>query len=214
MISPEPEFPAYVVTQRHPERAIRLSIRIISMLAELHKAGFQRLRGMPYMSPSGMHWRLDIGPATIFFKHNGAIIGDIGARQSMHNGLAGGSAELIASFSSGAAESGTFFGWSDAAHDSARDLAAKFVKRFPHIAELGTGRDYQYVGWFQHLFGLAEKGWMPIAFSDGENPAHPGMGLIGCRASTWNADSTVAPTLPWPPPGELRHDDHLPDTRA
>jgi hypothetical protein len=201
MNSAGPESPLYVMTQRHPERAIRVSIRVISMLAELHKVGFQRLRGMPYMSASGCYWRFQIGPTSIFYRNHGAWASDSDSTASV-------------TFSSSTAETGSFFGWAGSAHDSARNLAAKFVERLPHIAELRTGWDYACAGWFQRLLSLAEKGWLAEVFSDSHSPSAHGIALIDCRPPDWRTCSVIAPILPLPPPGERPEDAYLSDVRA
>src|SRR5690348_1712898 len=63
-----------IATDRHPDIAIRRSIRIVSMLSELHKGGFQRLRAMPHLSPSGLHWRYLIAPTAAFHSNHGALV--------------------------------------------------------------------------------------------------------------------------------------------
>ena len=68
---------------------------------------------------------------------------------------------MSVTYTSGSAESGEYFGWRDSSGDDARELALKFVTRFPALASAGDGWDYAYAGWFQHLLGLAERGWFP-----------------------------------------------------
>ena len=58
---------------QHPEPHIRRAIRVLAIVGELHKRGYQRLRVMPFMSPSGVHWRCLIGPVTLFYRNHGAI---------------------------------------------------------------------------------------------------------------------------------------------
>jgi hypothetical protein len=41
---------------QHPEPHIRRAVRVLSAVGELHKRGYQRLRVMPYMAPSGGFW--------------------------------------------------------------------------------------------------------------------------------------------------------------
>lgn len=38
---------------QHPDSTIRRAIRVLAMVDELHKRGYQKLRVMPFMSPSG-----------------------------------------------------------------------------------------------------------------------------------------------------------------
>jgi hypothetical protein len=59
---------------QHPEPHIRRAIRVLAMLGELHKRGYQLVRVKPFMSPSGAHWRCWIGPVKLFYRNQGAIL--------------------------------------------------------------------------------------------------------------------------------------------
>jgi hypothetical protein len=59
-----------------------------------------------------------------------------------------------------------YFEWGDAKKDSATGLAKKFKERFPEIAELGRGRDWEYAGWYVEMLGFAERGAFPVAYGD------------------------------------------------
>jgi hypothetical protein len=61
------------------------------------------------------------------------------------------------------------------------------------------GRDWQYVGWYSEMLGLAERGYFPIAYADWSLGADRGLPLLAV------ADATPAPPsyLPMPPPGLL-----------
>jgi len=48
---------------------------VLAMVAELHKRGYQRLRVMPFTSPNGLYWRCWIGPAELFYRNHGAMLG-------------------------------------------------------------------------------------------------------------------------------------------
>ncbi|GGG46532.1 hypothetical protein GCM10010964_37370 [Caldovatus sediminis] len=50
---------------QHPD-PLRRSVRVLAMVGDLHKRGYQRVRVMPYMAPSGCHWRCEIVPAATF----------------------------------------------------------------------------------------------------------------------------------------------------
>jgi hypothetical protein len=49
--------------RRHPDPHVRHAVGVLAMVGELHKRGYEKIRVMPFMSPSGMHWRCWIGPA-------------------------------------------------------------------------------------------------------------------------------------------------------
>jgi hypothetical protein len=86
-----------------------------------------------------------------------------------------------------------YFGWDDARHDTARDLAAKFIDRFPEIVRLGLGTDWLYAGWNVQMLGVAERGEVPVAYSDWYEEPDPKW-----LPTTRGFESG----LPMPPPGE------------
>ncbi|MBP2299724.1 hypothetical protein [Azospirillum picis] len=129
--------------------AIRQAGRLLAMVNELHKAGYQRLRIAPGMAPSGCHWRCHVTSAG-----NVAVNGWEPLDWSRG----------VASYSTG--QKNLYFGWDDAGHDSARQLAAKFIERFPEIARAGQGPDWAYAGWYVAMLGAAEHGTIPVFFAD------------------------------------------------
>jgi hypothetical protein len=128
---------------QHPMPEIRRAVRVLAMVGELHKRGYQRLRVMPYIYATG-HWRCWIGPATLFYRNHGAMLME---RDS-----------LVARYTSGAGNH--YFDWEDAASDTARTLADKFLQRFAALTQCGRGWDYLYGGWYERLLGYAESGWI------------------------------------------------------
>ena len=120
------------------------------MVYQLHKQGFQRLRIVPGMSGSGLHWRCSITPISNILVSHGAL-----PRSYEEN---------YASYSS--SMDNYYFEWRDAQKDSARELAKKFKERSPEITELGRGRDWEYAGWYVEMLGVAEQGFLPVAYGD------------------------------------------------
>lgn len=117
------------------------------MLSELHRLGYQNLRGMSYINPLG--YRFAIAPKSIFSERNGTVI--------PANQLGGDSVAITAA--------GNYFDWDDTGHDDARALAEKFIERFPSIALQGKGRDWVYAGWLAELIGFLEQGdWIPAVW--------------------------------------------------
>ncbi len=157
------------------------SLRVLQSVHELHKLGYQRVRIVPGMAPSGMHWRCSI-------THVGNILDTHGAmfmNQSVD----------AAHYSS--SQETEYFGWTDAASDTAAELADKLIHRFSWIARNGHGRDWLYAGWYVEMLGLAEKGAFPIAYADWYEDPEPG----------WLPTSGVQQTrLPMPPGGEASPD--------
>lgn len=155
----------------------RRALRVLMMVHELHKAGYQRLRICPGLAPSGSYWRCAITPVTNVLQSNGALI----AKEK----------EDAAHYTSG--QTNEYFEWTDAKTDNAKELAEKFLKRFPKIARKGLGQDWEYVGWYVQMLGLAEKGEFPTACADWYDEPDPRW-----LPTTKGFNSG----LPMPPPGE------------
>lgn len=130
---------------------IRKAQRCLRMLSELHRLGYQNLRGMPYMNPLG--FRFAIAPKAVFADNGIAIPAAALCGEGGRVAITG---------------AGDYFGWTDTSGNDARALADKFVERFPAIAGEGEGRDWEYAGWLSELVGFLEGGDMvPICWWDG-----------------------------------------------
>jgi hypothetical protein len=115
--------------QRDPDPTRRRAQRVLLMVHELHKRGYQRVRLVPGMAPSGLHWRCAV-------THRGNIL-------TTHGAMAKTCDHPSASYSS--SQDNGYFGWEDAHQDTARQLAVKFLERFPAIVRRGQGLDWLYI---------------------------------------------------------------------
>jgi hypothetical protein len=161
---------------------IRRTQRVIRMVGELHHMGYQRLRVMPFEHP--LAFRVAIAPAELFSTQNGACIVDL-------------SSPLVIQYSS--ASENMYFDWQDAGQANARELALKFIERFPRIAAAGTGRDWDYAGWLVELLGHFERqpDRLPrVMFEYGPEPL-----TLRELPMIDYAFSTAAGSFPLPPPG-------------
>ncbi len=109
---------------RDSDPLLRRSRRVLLTVHELHKLGYQRLRIDPDMSPSGMHWRCSVTHVGNIQRMHGAMMCDF---------------DDAAHYTTG--QDNNYFWWEDARKDMARQLASKFLDRFPAIANLGLGAD-------------------------------------------------------------------------
>ena len=154
---------------------MRRAVRVLAMLGELHKMGFQRLRF--FTADRGIGLRLYINSVDRFKQEHGA--------------------EMVNDWGSALYVSGMknqYFGWTDATTDTARQLAAKFMVRFPELTERGRGSDWAYAGWFQQVLGLAERGYLPLVQVDWTTDTPDGyIQMMG---------PTEGVTVPNPPGGE------------
>jgi hypothetical protein len=138
----------------------RRCLRVLRMVGVLHERGYQQLRVVPGYSPSGMHWRCSVFPASAVTAHHGAM-------------CAPGDFDLGAHYSS--AQDNAYFDWPDATTSTASDLADLFIERFPDITRAGCGADWAYAGWYQLVLGFAKRDYFPVAYDDGpveKSPRH------------------------------------------
>jgi hypothetical protein len=182
---------------QHPEPHVRRAVRVLAMVGELHRRGYQKLRVMPFMSPSGNAWRCWIGPDTLYYRNHGAYLCDTGYSEEVQ------STSLNARYTTGADH---YFDWQDADHDDARKLADKFLARFSRLAGQGEGWSYAYAGWYQRLLGLADRGWMPVVLSDDSTSSYKKINLHDLRPEDWRTGNLKTPSLPLPPAGKLQRD--------
>lgn len=132
------------------EAAPRRALRVLRLVHELHKQGYQLLRIAPGMSSSGCYWRCSVTPRSNILRSHGARLRDWD-RDTAH-------------YSSG--QDNEYFGWKDAQNDTVQQLAAKFKERFERIVEAGLGDDWSYAGWYVRMLGLAECEKFPVAYAD------------------------------------------------
>jgi hypothetical protein len=187
-----------MVMTQHPEPHVRRAVRVLAMVGELHRRGYQKIRVMPFMAPSGCYWRCWIGPETLFYRNHGAFLCDTEYSEEVQ------STALSARYTSG--EENHYFGWQDAENDDARSLADKFLARFTKLASHGEGWSYAYAGWYQRLVGLADRGWMPVVLSDDDTSSYKKINLHDLRPVEWRIANEKKPSLPLPPSGKLRQD--------
>lgn len=160
-----PHRPGNPIPETPPDSpVVRRAIRVLRMVHELHKAGYQRLRVLPYSNDSGTAWR-----AEITYVDN---VGDDGFSTIDHDPDEAGK---VARYST--AQGNQYFGWVDAASADARELARLFLTRFPHLCNLGQGLDWAYAGWLVDVIGWAEQSadesGLICLLSPGEvNPEH------------------------------------------
>jgi hypothetical protein len=166
---------AFVTVRRRlaPQEAAR---RILLMVAELHRLGYERLRIAPGMSPSGMPWRCAVAPAAAFQTADTALLRtDVDVSQ-------------LALYTS--ADEDVSFGWGDAVTATPGELATLFVERFPRLAEASAGRDSAYSVWYRAMLDLTAPDGLPYAYADWPTDA-ASLAVVGLGQEV---------TVPLPPP--------------
>ncbi len=165
----------------------RRALRVLRMVGELHKRGYQKARIVPGMSPSGMYWRCSVLPASHVSVRHGAMFAD---PESYWREPA------LGHYTTGM--NNEYFGWKDATKATAPMLADLFLQRLPQLAVLMEGRDWPYAGWYVEMLGVAERGAFPVSYADYYDVPDP-------RYLPTTAGAG-GPSLPMPPPGEGRAD--------
>ncbi|MBA6411768.1 hypothetical protein H2508_01425 [Parahaliea sp. F7430] len=161
-------------TGRIENNEVRRSQRVLAMVHELHKQGYQRLAIFSGMAPSGAYWRCQVLPYDSIFRSPDNVL-----KVYASDGVE------VAEYSSG--ESNNYFGWTDAKSDTARQLAGKFVERFPRLSTAGLGECFPYSGWFNLMLGRSERGDLPVMFSD------DGLDGTDCRGSETGLPISLPP---------------------
>lgn len=151
--------------------------KVLMMVSDLHRRGYQRLRIAPGLSPGGEHWRCSITPITNISNKHGARLVDW--------------EHLSAHYTSGAGAK--YFDWSYAANLDPAKLALRFIEEFPLIVEAGRGSDWGYAGWYQEMLGLTHPDYLPIAYRD-EGCPKDRLLAIGNKGEIID--------IPLPPPGD------------
>jgi len=152
--------------------------RVLRMVAELHWRGYQRIRIVPMVAPSGAAWRCHITSPNNISPTNGALWLDIRDKDP--------------SYSTG--DERCYFGWYDVAHLTVSKLANVFIERFPELAEEGRGRDWPYAGWYVDMLHITYPDVPPYAVWEDSiyrNPL-PCISMEGGRQGV---------EVPAPPPG-------------
>lgn len=122
--------------------------RLLAMVHELHKLGYQGVRISPGWSPSGAHWRCSVAAVSNIAPDGWSLID---YSTGVH-------------YTTGAGA--CFFEWRDAPRRSPRQLARMFIERFPRLVNESAGMDHVYAGWLVAVLGAVEHGRLPAFSAD------------------------------------------------
>lgn len=163
---------------------LRRAQRVLTMVGELHKQGYRRLRIMPGWSSSGAYWRCSVVPIDSVLVSNGSLVPSCWWDRV-----------VATTYTTG--QDNQYFGWPDASGASARELAGLFIDRLPDICDRGLGRDWTYAGWYTELLGFADQGFLPVAYDEGFTADVGHIRLV---------EGGEHREYPLPPPGEGVHE--------
>lgn len=120
---------------------------IILMLDELHKRGYEQLRILPGLSPSGFYWRWRIYPKAL-----------LGNDKYLERNL-----NLPSSITSGCPYGST---GKEASCNDYKELADEFISLYQNVIEAGKRPDAEYIRWFQQIVNKAKENIVPLAYYD------------------------------------------------
>ena len=112
--------------------------KLLFMAKELHKRGYEKLRVIPSLSPSGLSWRCSFIDGT----RDNSVIASCWIYQHEKEG----SKEEIAL--------------------SSKELADLFVRENAGFIKQCKGENKEYVKWYSDMVDNLEKNELPYAFSD------------------------------------------------
>ena len=115
---------------------------IMKILHELHKLGYQKLRWMSYMAPTGLSLRCNITTQDHICANREIVFG--------------GDPNEIWCTSIGAMTTG----------EDIKPLVKTFMYENPRLLEIGKGNDPEYVEWFNKLLYFAAEGQMPVFYGE------------------------------------------------
>lgn len=143
---------------------------LMQILHELHKLGYQKLRWMSYMAPTGLSLRCHITTQDHICANREIV-------------FAGDPNEIWCT-SIGAMTTG----------EDIKPLVRLFMDENPRLFEIGKGDDSEYVEWFNKLLSFAAKGHPPVFY--GEYWSLP-MGLIRVGQYTMPTPPTTMRLISW-----------------
>ena len=143
---------------------------LMQILHELHKLGYQKLRWMSYMAPTGLALRCHITTQDHICANREIVFT--------------GDPDEIWRTSVGAITTG----------EDIKPLVKVFMDENPRLLEIGKGEDPEYTEWFKKLLSLAANGHTPVFY--GEYWPLP-MGRIQVGQYTMPAPPTTMRLISW-----------------
>ena len=154
--------------------------RLMAMVRELHRAGYQRLYLYSWPKPSGLHWRWHLFTGKRDWM-----------QRPWREGWYGSGADYNVN---------PVMGWGDTPGATAAELVHALAKFDPHGLAQALGRDEDHANWFEGVCAALLPGYMYSL--DMPRPGNglleemPPVPVIGVRN---NLPPYSGPQLPWPP---------------
>jgi len=114
--------------------------------------GYERIRIVPSMAPSGCFWRYAIVPSSCVSQSHGARLGHSSYSPPYPEGSIG--SDVV---------TGVF---GDTGEESPKELAEIVLKAFPALKIEGKGEDQEYASWYRNMLQLSAPDGTIYAFAD------------------------------------------------
>ncbi|MCL2597545.1 MAG: hypothetical protein FWD66_07810 [Paludibacter sp.] len=128
------------------------SQKLLLMVRELHCLGFEKLRIIPHIAPSGLYWRCEFVPKKYILKN-------IGTKKSQK------AAKYVFPFYTSGMEF-NYFEWEDGKNLSSFEMAERFADKFPELMEDCRGEDKKYAKWFLKVLATLTESDLPFFSND------------------------------------------------
>jgi hypothetical protein len=151
--------------------------RLMAMVRELHRAGYQKLYLYSWPKPSGLHWRwhLFTGPRNWM-------------QRAWREGWYGSGADYNLN---------PVMGWGDAPAETAEELASTLAKFDPQGLAQALGRDEDHSAWFEQVCdALLPDYAFSLGWDHRDGPQPVNLPVIAVRRGI---PDYAGPPLPWPP---------------
>jgi hypothetical protein len=151
--------------------------RLMAMVRELHKAGYQRLYLYSWPKPSGMHWRWHL-----FTGQRNWM------QRAWREGWYGSGADY---------NFNPVMGWGDSPGETTEELASTLARFDPQGLSQALGRDDDHTEWFDAVCAALLPNYAFSLGWDGRiGPAPSALPVIPVRRGV---PEYAGPDLPWPP---------------
>lgn len=151
--------------------------RLMALVRELHRAGYQRLYLYSWPRPSGLHWRWHLFAGQRNWMERPWREGWYGSGSDYNFN--------------------PVMGWGDTPGESAEQLARTLAKFDPHGLAQALGRDEDHSEWFERVCAALLPDYaFTLGWDSRDGPAPSALPVIAVRRGVPVYDG---PPLPWPP---------------
>lgn len=156
--------------------------RLMALVRELHRAGYQRLYLYSWPRPSGLHWRWHLFTGQRNWMERPWREGWYGSGSDYNFN--------------------PVLGWGDAPDETTEQLVRTLAKFDPHGLAQALGRDEDHSDWFERVCAALLPNYaFTLGWDRRDGPVPSSLPVIAVRRGITAYDG---PALPWPP-GWARH---------